>query len=427
MKRESNEKQVVFPQLRFRRFREADGWENKPLKSLAVRSTRKNTEGKYTRVLTNSAEYGVIDQRDYFEKDIATQGKLEGYYIVEKGDYVYNPRISVRAPVGPISKNNVGVGVMSPLYTVFRFENCDNDFYAHYFNSTHWHQYMRRAASTGARHDRMSISGDDFLGLPLPVTAPEEEQLISDCLTSVDNLIVEEARRLDVLKMHKSCVIKVLFPGNGETTPGMRFPEFHGFGDWEPTTLGSITDFKSGGTPSKDNAAFWNGSIPWASAKDMKHLFLQDTEDHVTPTAIAEGAKLAPAGSILILIRGMTLLKDVPICVLTSEMSFNQDVKALLPKVDVDGRFLAYFLLGCKQRLLSLVDIAGHGTGRLDTDKLKSLEVMLPKLAEQQRIAECLISLEQLIVEQGNKVRTLKNYKTGLAHRLFPLSDEVVA
>jgi len=133
MRDEHNEKSALVPRLRFPEFREAEGWKLEPLGSLATRCTIKNTKSSYTRVLTNSAEFGVVDQRDYFDKDIANQGNLDGYYIVEKGDYVYNPRISTSAPVGPISKNNVGTGVMSPLYTVFRFHNSDNDFFAHYF------------------------------------------------------------------------------------------------------------------------------------------------------------------------------------------------------------------------------------------------------------------------------------------------------
>lgn len=171
----SYDKQSV-PRLRFESFRASEPWVFKPLGKLAQRSLRKNVDGKITRVLTNSAEYGVVDQREYFEKDIANQGNLEGYYVVEEGSYVYNPRISALAPVGPISKNKIGLGVMSPLYTVFKFIDSKNDFYAHYFKSTHWHQYMRQVSSTGARHDRMSISNNAFMELPLPVATSEEQQ-----------------------------------------------------------------------------------------------------------------------------------------------------------------------------------------------------------------------------------------------------------
>ena len=105
-------------------------------------------------------------------------------------------------------------------------------------------------------------------------------------------------------------------------------------------------------------------------------------------------------------------------------MSFNQDVKALQPKEDFDGRFLAYLLLGSRQRLLSLVDISGHGTGRLDTDELKALDVMLPKPAEQQLIAACLSSIDDLITAQTQKIEALKAHKKGLMQQLFPAADE---
>lgn len=162
----------VVPRLRFPEFREAEEWKLEPLGTLAKRRTAKNTKGEHARVLTNSAEYGVVDQRDYFDKDIANQGNLEGYYIVEKGDYVYNPRISTSAPVGPISRNNVGTGVMSPLYTIFRFVSTKNDFFAHYFKSTHWHSYMRQASST-------------------------------------------QSQKIDALKIHKKGLMQQLFPSIG--------------------------------------------------------------------------------------------------------------------------------------------------------------------------------------------------------------------
>src|SRR5690554_2210782 len=183
MGEENKKTSALVPRLRFPEFREAEEWQLEPLGKLAKRRAVKNVGVEHTRVLTNSAEFGVVDQRDYFEKDIANQGNLEGYYIVEKGDYVYNPRISTSAPVGPISKNNIGAGVMSPLYTVFRFDNSNNDFYAYYFKSTHWHHYMRQASSTGARHDRMSIRNDDFMDLHVPVSSPKQQQKIADCLS----------------------------------------------------------------------------------------------------------------------------------------------------------------------------------------------------------------------------------------------------
>lgn len=207
-------------------------------------------------------------------------------------------------------------------------------------------------------------------------------------------------------------------------TPKLRFPEFRD--GWENTTLGQVVDFQSGGTPSKDIPAFWNGSIPWVTAKDMKRLFLDDTEDHITAAATDDGAKQVPAGTVLLLARGMTLLKDVPICVIRRPMSFNQDVKALRSKGPLSERFLPWLLLGSKERLLRMVDVAGHGTGKFNTDELKSLDIALPSLAEQHKIADCLTSLDEVIAAQGRKVAALKAHKKGLMQQLFPREGETL-
>ncbi|TYO11878.1 restriction endonuclease subunit S, partial [Acinetobacter baumannii] len=104
------------------RFKADDGsefgeWEDKPLNEIASKRSGKNKDGSISEVLTNSATQGVIKQSDYFEREIVTESNLNGYYIVTLDDFVYNPRISVHAPVGPIKRNKKCLGVMSPLYT----------------------------------------------------------------------------------------------------------------------------------------------------------------------------------------------------------------------------------------------------------------------------------------------------------------------
>lgn len=168
-------------------------------------------------------------------------------------------------------------------------------------------------------------------------------------------------------------------------------------GEWKGTTLGECAAWLSGGTPFKGNDAFWSGSIPWVSAKDMKSFRLHDAEDHISPLAVGNGGKLVPAGTILLLVRGMTLHNDVPISIITREMAFNQDIKALRPAKNVDGAFLAYWLLANKSDLLASVDHAGHGTGRLVTDTLKEKPVQLPPLAQQEAIAAVLGALDDKI------------------------------
>jgi type I restriction enzyme S subunit len=198
-------------------------------------------------------------------------------------------------------------------------------------------------------------------------------------------------------------------------------------GEWRQTRLGEVTDFLSGGTPSKDRPDYWVGSVPWVSAKDMKRFRLDDSEDHVSEDAVANGTKRVPGGSVLLLARGMTLLNDIPICVISRPMTFNQDVKALRPKPHVRNDYLPYLLLGNKDRLLSLVDLAGHGTGRLNSDELKALDVALPPPDEQRAIAHILGTLDDKIELNRRMNETLEAMARALFKSWFVDFDPVRA
>ena len=186
-------------------------WKEKTLGQLATRQTKKNDDQSIDRVLTNSAIHGVVDQQDYFDRDIANSENLAGYYVLEKGDYVYNPRISVNAPVGPINKNKIGVGIMSPLYTVFRFNKKENTFYEQYFKTSLWHKYMCSVANYGARHDRMNITTSDFMNLPLPYPEIEEQEKIVNFLTAIECKIEVIAQQIAFTEKFKKGLLQKLF------------------------------------------------------------------------------------------------------------------------------------------------------------------------------------------------------------------------
>ena len=200
----------TIPQLRFPGF--TGEWQEKPLCSLAAKVNQKNKDFAVTRVLTNSATEGVVDQNAYFERDIAVKDNTNNYYIVNKDDFVYNPRISSTAPVGPISINKVGKGIMSPLYTVFKFQKGHIAFFEQYFQTEIWHPYLKSIANFGARFDRMNITTDGFFNMPLFVPSIEEQQKIAECLETLDNLITAESKKLESLKAHKKGLMQQLFP-----------------------------------------------------------------------------------------------------------------------------------------------------------------------------------------------------------------------
>ena len=201
------------PEWRFPKFRNSAEWKTKTLNLLAIRITTKNHNASIDRVLTNSAIGGIVDQSGFFERKIVSSDNLKNYFIMDDGDYVYNPRISTTAPVGPISKNKIGKGIISPLYTVFRFHNTQNDYFEQYFKTNIWHDYIKRTANTGARYDRVSITTDTFMNMPIIYPATQKEQQeIADCLFSIDNLIIEQSKKIEVLKTHKKCLMQGLFP-----------------------------------------------------------------------------------------------------------------------------------------------------------------------------------------------------------------------
>ena len=225
------------PRIRFKGF--TDDWEQRKLGEVFDKVTEKNSGLQYLETLTNSAEYGIISQRDFFDHDISKTTSLGGYYIVRSEDFVYNPRISVTAPVGPINRNKLGrTGVMSPLYTVFRPHDVDTTYLEHFFKSSCWHSFMNFNGDSGARSDRFSIKDNVFFEMPIPTPDIEEQGKIGECLTRLDHLITLHQRKLEKLKIVKKAMLENCFPKNGEKVPKFRFFGFTG--DWEQRKLGDV-------------------------------------------------------------------------------------------------------------------------------------------------------------------------------------------
>lgn len=178
--------------------------------------------------------------------------------------------------------------------------------------------------------------------------------------------------------------------------------------NWQRSTIGACTKLLSGNTPSKENQDFWSGDFPWVTVKDMKTPWLHRTGLTLTQAGKA-AASVAPANSVLVVTRGMALLKDLPISLTMRDAAFNQDIKAIIPNLCLDASFFAYQLQSKRHVVLDMVDTAGHGTGKLDTDLLKSVDLVLPPIPEQRRIAQILYTWDQAITVTE---RLLKNSRT---------------
>ncbi len=187
---------------------------------------------------------------------------------------------------------------------------------------------------------------------------------------------------------------------------------------WTPSQVGDIAKFSSGGTPSKQQPEYWGGTEPWISGKDLKTHYLETSIDTLTDAGF-QAAKKAPKGSSLILVRGMTLLKDFPVGYATREVAFNQDLKALVPAKNVDGLFLSFLLVAEKHKILQLVSTAGHGTGRLDTHSIQDHPVNLPPLPEQKKIAKILSTWDKAITTTEQLLANSQQQKKALMQQLL--------
>lgn len=194
---------------------------------------------------------------------------------------------------------------------------------------------------------------------------------------------------------------------------------------WRITQLGECIQLFSGGTPSKRQPALWAGDIPWVSCKDMKLLRISDTEDHVNQAAIGNGTRIVSAGTILIVVRGMILAKDFPVAEAQRALAFNQDLKAIAVNEGTDSRFLLYWFLANRELLIGSCDEAAHGTKRLQTDRLLNMQLALPPVDEQRRIASILSAYDDLIENNTRRIAILEEmarriYEEWFVHFRFP-------
>lgn len=200
----------TMPKIRFKEF--SGEWEEKALNRIAEKVTEKNISILYCETLTNSAEFGIISQRDYFDKDISNSNNISGYYVVQPNNFVYNPRISTLAPCGPINRNTLDrVGIMSPLYTVFKTKGVNAIFIEYFFQTKLWHTFMFLNGDTGARADRFSIKDSVFFELPLPVPTVDEQTKIGNYFQKLDALINQHQQQITKLNNIKQACLSKMF------------------------------------------------------------------------------------------------------------------------------------------------------------------------------------------------------------------------
>jgi type I restriction enzyme S subunit len=193
---------------------------------------------------------------------------------------------------------------------------------------------------------------------------------------------------------------------------------------WAEKRLDEISTFSSGGTPSKTNEGYWNGEIPWVSGRDMKSTRLADSFLHISQSAVDESStRLAPAGTLLVLVRGMGLAHGAQITELMVPCAFNQDIKGIHVDPSIIPRYLLFALRNRINSSDSVLSNAAHGTLKINSDELRKVRIPIPPLNDQQKAVK---TIDLLVAETQRlesiyhrKIAALDELKQSLLHQAF--------
>ena len=377
------------PKLRFPGFDEP--WQTTLLSSVFAKNTQKNTDGRITNVICNSAKQGLIPQREYFDKDIANSDNTNGYYIIEENDFVYNPRKSSDAPYGPISSYKyTEAGIVSPLYLCFRAKKEINPaFFEWYFRSSAWHRYVYMSGDSGARHDRVSIKDDTFFAMPINIPSAHEQAQIADFLERIEQRIEIQRALVDSLKKYKRGAIAYILSGKSK--------EFSSASSWIQKTLDDLcSEFRSGRNISS-TLIHEAGDYPVYGGNGIRGYCDQYSHEG---EYVVIGRQGALCGNVRI-IQGQNYLSEHAI--------------AVRANADNDTRFLLYLLDFMK---LGQYSDQGAQPG-LAVNKLLRLKCTVPDKKTQSKIASFLLRLDSQISHQKKMIFVLADQRKAFLQQLF--------
>ena len=188
---------------------------------------------------------------------------------------------------------------------------------------------------------------------------------------------------------------------------------------WSVKKLEDCCSMSSGGTPSKSNSDFWNGDIPWISASAMRGIYFSSSEEKITELGLQKGSRSVNKGDLLLLVRGSMLWNYIPIGIATRKLAFNQDVKGISVKNNITNQFLLYWFKTNEHLIKNMVVGTGIGAGKLDTQELNNIKILLPPLPEQEKIAGILSCWDDGIEKLSALIEKKKTQKKALMQQLL--------
>ena len=432
---EGETKPALVPKLRFPEFRDAQVWEEATL-SKFIRSLdagvsvnagdRPASKAELGVLKTSCVSNGVFDPNE----NKVVSNELEKARLTESvtANSIIISRMNTPALVGAnsyIEENAENLFLPDRLWAAKPQDGVSMRFLAHILGSDAGRSALSNLAK-GSSGSMKNITKPDVLALRVIAPSYCEQQKIADCLSSLDELIAAQARKVDALKTHKKGLMQQLFPREAETQPRLRFPEFQNAEEWVIDSIGNIFETTSGGTPSRTESAYWNGDVPWVTTSLVDFGVITSAEEFITAQGLKNSsAKLFPEGTVLMAMYGQGKTRG-KVALLGVKAATNQACAAILPRKDIDPYFVFLNLAGRYEEIREMSNSGGQEN--LSQGLIREIRFSFPPRDDEQRkVTVCLGSLVAQITAETQKLDTLKTHKKGLMQQLFPSPDEATA
>lgn len=396
------------PKLRFKGFE--DEWEKIHLSDRVERVVRKNKGNITNRPLTISAQYGLVNQEEFFNKVVASKN-LEGYYLLNNGEFAYNKSYSNGYPFGAIKRlDKYKNGAVSTLYICFKPKlNVDSDFLTQYFESSKWYREVSMVAVEGARnHGLLNIGVSDFFDTIHRFPSLQEQEKIANFLSKVDSIIEKQEKKVEYWNSYKKGMMQKIFKQEirFKDENGMDYPE------WKINKIENIATIEMGFTPSTKNDEAWNGNIDWLSIAGMNSKYIYSGNKKISSEILGK-RKLVPIDTLIMSFK-LTIGR---LAIVKKDIVTNEAICQFYWKSkDISNEYMYAYL--------SVINIQSFGCRAakgitLNTESLNSIVVKLPCLEEQTKIANFLSNIDNIIEKESKKLEELKQWKKGLLQQMF--------
>lgn len=414
---------VVTPQIRFKDFISSLNWRVASLESITI-PVEERVKSKKHILLSLTSGVGLVSQIEKFGREIAGES-YKNYLVIQKYDFAYNKSATKQYPEGfiAIQKDYDKAALPSSIFTCFRIvdKECVPEFFNYLFFMNYHGKWLKRYISVGARaHGALNVNTKYLWQMPIAIPVKEEQEKIVECLKSIDDLIIEEEKKLIEFKKHKKGLLQKLFPQQDKTIPELRFPQF--CQKWNTKILEDICIYKNGGSYENDITENGKYNLITLNSIDIdgnlksEHRLINSGEWFLKKDDIVMVLSDVATGNFL----GLSAV--IPT---NNQYVLNQRMGLLRVNSNYSANYIRYYINQNQKYFKSY----GQGASQKNLSKkdILSFSIRIPiNIDEQEKIVDCLSSIDDIILAQTAKIEALKQHKKGLLQGLFPSVEEVL-